>query len=112
MSLTLLLRCNDLNETRKLYQEVLGFNVTDSAKNILTVEKQGSKLIFTPLDLWKISSAFSGTVYITVADTDDYYAAVKDKAPIAWPCQDMSYGSREFGVTDCNGYYLAFRQQV
>ena len=112
MSLTLLLRCNDLDETRQFYQRVLGFNVTDSAENTLTVERQGSRLIFTPQDLWKINPAFSGTVYFTVADTDDYYAAVKDKAPMAWPLQDMSYGAREFGVTDCNGYHLAFQQRV
>jgi len=47
-----------------------------------------------------------------VADAAACYAAVKDKASIAWPLQHMPYGSTEFGVVDCNGYHLAFRQQA
>jgi len=47
-----------------------------------------------------------------VPDVDAYYATVKDAASVAWPLQDMPYGSREFGVVDCNGYHLAFQQQV
>jgi len=30
----------------------------------------------------------------------------------AWQLQDMPYGSREFGVRDCNGCHLAFAQQA
>lgn len=45
-------------------------------------------------------------------DVERYYAQVKDTVAISWPLQHMSYGSHEFGMTDCNGYCLAFRQQV
>jgi uncharacterized glyoxalase superfamily protein PhnB len=55
---------------------------------------------------------FSGTIYFTVPDADSYFATVKDKVAIAWPVQNMPYGSREFGVKDCNGYHLAFQQQA
>lgn len=56
--------------------------------------------------------ACSGTAYFTLADVDDYFARCQQRrAPLAWPLQEMSYGSREFGITDRNGYTLAFQQQ-
>jgi predicted enzyme related to lactoylglutathione lyase len=111
VSLTLLLRCSNLEETRTFYQSVLDFNVTDAAGTI-TVEKHGGKLIFTTQDLWENQPAFSGTIYFTVPDADGFFCSVKDKVNVAWPIQDMPYGSREFGIKDCNGYYLAFQQQL
>ncbi|MDN5870056.1 MAG: hypothetical protein L0H73_04975 [Nitrococcus sp.] len=111
MSLTLLLRCRDLEETREFYHSALGFNVFDSAEGTLTAEKHGGKLIFTSGDLWESPPAFSGTIYFTVTDADNYFASVQNKVVVAWPIQDMSYGSRAFGIKDCNGYHLAFQQQ-
>lgn len=112
MSVTLLLRCNNIEETRAFYASVLGFAVSDSAESTVTAEKHGGKLIFTAQDLWKSGPVCSGTIYFTVPDAPACYAALKDKAALAWPLQDMPYGGREFGVTDCNGYTLAFRQQA
>ena len=112
MSLTLLLHCHDLEETREFYQSVLGFNVRDSAEGTITAEKQGGTLIFTTGDLWEHPLGFSGTIYFTISDADGYFASLKDKVAVAWPIQDMSYGSREFGIRDCNGYHLAFQRQA
>lgn len=112
MSLSLLLRCNDLARTRAFYEQLPGFTVHASAENTLTVQAHGATLVFTAQDLWKRPLALSGTVYITVADVDACYAGMKDEAAIAWPLQDMPHGSREFALTDCNGYLLAFQQQV
>ena len=111
MSLTLLLRCSNLEETRTFYQSVLGFNVTDAAGTI-TAANHGGKLIFTTQDLWQSPPVFSGTIYFTVPDADGFFASIKDTVTLVWPIQDMPYGSREFGIKDCNGYYLAFQQQV
>lgn len=112
MSLTLLLRCDDLQETREFYRSVLGFSVMDSAENTLTVEKAGATLLFTEHDLWKSRPACSGTFYFSIADVDGFYAEVRNRTAIAWPLQEMPYGGREFGIDDCNGYCLAFRQQA
>ncbi len=111
MSLTLLLRCNDLPATRAFYQTVLGFDVRDSAEGTVTVEKFGGTVVFTGQDLWNGACGCAGTVYFSVHDVAAYYAGVRDHVTVAWPLQDMAYGSREFGVIDCNGYVLAFRQQ-
>lgn len=112
MPLTVLLHCPDLGETRKFYRSALGFDVRDTAEGTLTVERSGSALIFTSNNPWGCPPGFSGTLYFTVQDVDSYFASVKDKVPVLWPVQDMPYGSREFGVKDCNGYHLAFRQQA
>lgn len=110
MPLTILLRCSDYDETRRFYESALGFTVTISAEGTLTAELNGGKLIFTCSDLWEGAPRLSGTLYFTVPDVDIYFATVKERVNIAWPVQRTSYGSREFGVKDCNGYYLAFHQ--
>lgn len=110
MPITLLLRCRHLETTRDHYRHRLGFTVADSAELTFTAELDGSRLIFTEQDLWTAPVACSGTFYFVIADVERYYASIKDKADIVWPLQDMPYGSRDFGVRDCNGYHLAFTQ--
>lgn len=111
MSLTILLRCVDLQSTRDLYQSVLGFDSAATPGNTLTVSKQGARLVFTSQDLWAIEPCLSGTIYIPVADVDAYFSSVKDRVTLAWALQDMPYGSREFAIVDCNGYLIAFQQE-
>lgn len=112
MSLSILLRCLDLEQTRTFYESVLGFTVAATAENTMTVTKAGANLVFTQQDLWNLKPSFSGTIYITVADVDDYFSRIVGNAPIAWPLQSMPYGSREFAITDCNGYLIAFQQDA
>lgn len=111
MPLTILLRCRDLEDTRRFYQSALGFDVCDGDGGTLVAEHHGGALIFTSDDLWDGPPGFSGTLYFTVPDAESYFAVVKHKVAVAWPLQEMSYGSREFGIKDCNGYFLAFQQQ-
>ena len=112
MSVTLLLRCNDLEETRDFYESVLEFSAEDSSEGTLTVAKFGDKVVFTNADLWGKPTGLTGTIYFTIPDVDRYFSVVRDKADVAWPVQDMAYGSREFGIEDCNGYHIAFQQKV
>ena len=112
MPLTLLLLSRNLDETREFYQKALGFHVRDTAEGTLTVEQHGAALVFTSGDLWGTPPGFSGTIYFTVADADGVFDSVKDKVTVVWPIQNMSYGSREFGIRDCNGYHLAFQQRA
>ena len=110
MSVSLMLRCLNRAKTRAFYTAVLGFDAVDSAEASLTVRKEGGSLMFTEADLWQAAPTCTGTIYFSVADVDAYYLSVKDRAPLAWPLQDMDYGTREFAVTDCNGYLIAFQQ--
>lgn len=108
-ALTLLLRCESIQKTRDFYRSALGFSVTDSAEGTLTAERFKATLIFTSADLWGYAPQCSGTFYFTVPDLDRYYAEVIETLKPSWPLQIMPYGSREFGISDCNGYTLAFR---
>lgn len=112
MPLTALLRCHDLAETRDFYHRLLGATVSDTAHGTLSVSLHGAVLLFTAADLWGGAVGCSGTLYVTVANVDAYFAAVQGQVRVAWPVQDMDYGSREFGIQDCNGYHLAFQQQA
>ncbi len=111
MSLTLLLHCNDISATCSFYRDVLGFRVADTVEDTLTADCFGARLIFTASDLWQSTPFFSGTLYIEVEDLETLYASVEGNPNISWTLQDMPYGSREFGIKDCNGYLLAFRQK-
>ncbi|MEW9682934.1 VOC family protein [Pseudomonas sp. TE50-2] len=111
MPVTPLLRCSDLEATRRHYRDVLQFTVTDTAQSTLTVQLHDCSLLFTEQDLWRQAPGCAGTFYLVIEDVEGYYAKVREQADIAWPLQDTAYGSREFGVRDCNGYYLAFSQR-
>ncbi|WP_246195957.1 MULTISPECIES: VOC family protein [Pseudomonas] len=110
MPLTCLLRCNDLSRTREHYQRILGFAVSDGAESTLLVQLQDCRLTFTEQDLWGSAPGCTGTLYFALEDVQAYFDSIKERADIAWPLQDMPYGTREFGIRDCNGYYLAFMQ--
>ena len=110
MSLTILLHCNDLKATREFYESTLGFTMGETAEGTITAEKEGAKLLFTEQNLWGGAPSCTGTLYITIRDIDTFYDSVRDAAPMAWELQDMPYGSREFGIKDCNGYLIAFQQ--
>lgn len=111
MPLTILLQCHDLDTTRQFYRALPGFDVRDTADGTVTAELHGGVLIFTNDDLLESPPVFSGTIYFSVPDVDAYFTSIQDRVDIAWPLQDMSYGSREFGIRDSDGYHLAFRQQ-
>jgi catechol 2,3-dioxygenase-like lactoylglutathione lyase family enzyme len=112
MSLTLLLRCNDLAETARFYGEVLGFAVADTAERTATAERFGARIIFTEADLWGGEPSLTGTIYFTVPDLSDLFAQIGPRAAVEWGPEETAYGSREFAIRDCNGYYLAFREAV
>lgn len=110
MSLSLLLRCQNLIHTRDYYRDALEFNVTETSDLSLVISRFDVSIMFTELNLWENDLQMSGTIYISVPDVDRYFAQVQNKVDLAWELQDMPYGTREFALRDCNGYYLAFMQ--
>lgn len=111
MPLSLLLRCTDIEATRRFYAALPGFEIGDGDEGSLVVELRGQTLIFTALDLWQSPPLFTGTIYFSVPEVDAWHAQIAARLPLAWPLQDMPYGTREFAIRDGDGYYLAFRQQ-
>ena len=112
MTINLLLKCNDVPTTKTFYEEILEFNVSDSANETCTVEKDGGSLIFTSEELWSGYPNLTGTIYFFIEDVEEYYETIKDKAIIKWKLEDTSYGTREFGVKDYDEYTLAFARKL
>lgn len=110
MSLSLLLRCQNVAQTRDYYRNVLAFTVIETSALSLVVSRFNARIMFTELNPWESDLQMSGTIYFSVPNVDHYFAEVQDKIDIAWPLQDMPYGTREFALRDCNHYYLAFMQ--
>ena len=110
MAINLLMKCNDIEETKRFYSTALQFDVSDSAEDTCTVQKAGGTIIFSTSENLGASPGMSGTVYFFVPQVDEYFATVKNNVDLQWPLQEISYGAREFGIVDCNGYYLAFAQ--
>lgn len=109
--MNLLLRCLDTAATKAHYRDVLGFEVAEGAEGTVTASLGHATLVFTSADLWDGPPRFTGTVYIFVADLDAAFRRLRGRVELLWPPQEMSYGTREFAVRDCNGYVIAFAQR-
>lgn len=112
MNIQLLLKCHDVETTKSFYDEILGFNVSDSENNTCTVEKCGGKILFTSEELWSGYPKCTGTIYFFIDNIDEYYESIKEKAILMWPLENMPYGTREFGVKGYDEYILAFAQRI
>ena len=111
MTMSLLLKCGRVDETKAFYAEILGFEVSDSAEGTCTVQKEGGTIIFSDAKFWAGPPHCTGTIYFFLADVDRYYEEIKEKAIVRWPLESTAYGAREFAVKDCNEYTLAFAQK-
>ena len=112
MAINLLLKCHDTETTKSFYEDILGFNVSDTPGDTCTVEKEGGVITITKEDLWGGYPKCTGTIYCLIDDVDKYYESIKDKAIVLWPLQNMPYDTREFGVKDYDEYHLAFAQRI
>ncbi len=82
MTLRLLLRCRDRVQTAAFYAALPGFSSSAAAQDPLLVEGHGCMLLFTEQDVLKMEPAFSGTLYIAVADVDAMWEQVKGATAI------------------------------
>ncbi|HEY9196081.1 MAG TPA: VOC family protein [Mucilaginibacter sp.] len=55
---------------------------------------------------------FTGSLYIRTDKVESIWAELKDHAVICYPIETFSYGMREFGIYDYNGYLLQFGMPV
>lgn len=108
--MNLLLKCNDINETRDFYSNKMQFFVSDSTEETISAEIANDSLIFSEADNLGTEPQMSGTMYFFLPDVEAYYSSIKGLIEVLWPLQQMSYGTYEFGIKDCNGYHLAFVQ--
>ena len=111
MPLTMLLKCHDVKITQSFYKDILDFEIIDSNEQTCTVRKEDCTIVFTSEELWSGHPKCTGTLYFHIKDVETYYEAIKEKAIIVWPLQEMPYGIKEFGVKDYDEYHIAFAQK-
>ena len=61
---------------------------------------------------WEAGKPISGsfTFHCDVENVDDSYGELAGKAPISFEMRETSYGAREFGVHDPDGYSVTLSQ--
>jgi predicted enzyme related to lactoylglutathione lyase len=111
----------DLETSLAFYGDLLGFECTrhgeppdfavavrDEAILLLSQAPPGAKLVPN----WQVVEGM-WNVYVRVDDADAIYAEVQDRGcPIDYSIANKPHGFREFGVTDPDGYDIAFGQPL
>jgi uncharacterized glyoxalase superfamily protein PhnB len=116
---TPMLEAENLRATIGFYTEILQFECVDILPNATNptwayLEKDGIGLMFTRRseDAPTGKTSLTGSLYFHVADIEETWTQLKDKAEIEYPLQDFDYGMREFAIRDPNGYLLQFGNET
>ena len=107
-----MLRTKDLTGTVQFWTERLGFTCDGVSEEdgwaSLSRDEVGLMVaapnVHVPFD----TPGFTGSFYFNVDNVTALWAAVKDRAKIAYPMEEFHYGMREFAIYDNNGYMLQF----
>jgi uncharacterized glyoxalase superfamily protein PhnB len=110
-----MLETNNLEQTVEFYAQNLGFVCKgfypDEANACWASLWNGdSEIAFSLKDAQK--PMLTGSIYLHVKNADELWELLKNKVEIVYPIENMSYGMREFGIRDCNGYVLNIGQDI
>ena len=105
-----LLRVRDLDATIAFYRDILGFHLRWREGNTASVQHGKVGLLFSTGSNLGAGPAMSGTLYFYPDSVEELWQLVHGRVHVEWPLQVMDYGTREFGIRDCNGYILAFAE--
>jgi uncharacterized glyoxalase superfamily protein PhnB len=111
------LRVTDLDRAASFYTDVLGFAVCwrsandGGGENVMLESGETSLLLSTGAHLGD-TPAFTGTLYFNMTGVQEFFERIKDRVEIVWPLENMEYGQKEFGIRDCDGYLLAFAEEL
>ncbi|HEX5450236.1 MAG TPA: VOC family protein [Gaiellaceae bacterium] len=111
----------DLDRSVAFYRDLLGFECTlhgeppnfavakrDDAIFLLSLAPAGAALV----PHWHVVEMM-WNAYVRLDNADAYYAEVQERGcPIDYSLYDAPHGFREFGVTDPDGYDIAFGQPL
>lgn len=109
------IQVNNMEESKKFYSEVLGFELDKSPNDHAVVFKSKSGAIFalrTPLvDLNSVSRLGWGVLlWFGVDNIDEYYREVRQKTNVVREMQDTPFG-KTFLVADPDGYVITIQQK-
>lgn len=116
----------DLAKSLAFYKDTLGFTVVSAlpqtTPHVFAWVQRGGVHIFLndlatvqkdPVQAKRYKPGPGGiAIYVLLTGVDDLYGAIKGKATVTEPIETKAYGSREFTVTDPDGYVLTFSEQI
>ena len=114
-AITPVLRVADLQRSIDWYTRLLDFAVLWRAdndgggENCMLESGKTSLMLSTGPHLGE-KPGFSGTLYFETTGVDELYQRIKQQVDVVWPLEQMSYGTREFGIRDPDRYILAFAE--
>lgn len=122
-SLTPMLETNDVGQTIRFYENVLGFSCSgkfpdDGQPTWASLCRDGIEIMFSARNEHRAETAafaqpmLTGSLYLKTDDVDALWEQIKDKVTIEYPIESFAYGMREFAMRDCNGYLLQFGQEL
>jgi len=110
------LNTKDIKGTLEYYTELLDFECDsqDEQEGWVSVSRDGVNITFSVPGPQEVSdsASFSGSVYIHADDVDTIWERIKGRVKICYPLESFTFGNREFGIYDNNGYLLRFGQTV
>ena len=111
-ALTPMLRTWDLPATVEFYTGVLGFTCDSRSETWASLKRNRVGLMLSVQNHHERDQApaFTGSLYFRTDKVDEFWLAVKDRARVCYAIETFSYGMREFGIYDNNGYLLQFGQ--
>lgn len=112
--MTPMLTTEDIRGTIEYYTELLDFQCDshDEEWGWASVSRDGINIVFSdpnaPVPFER--AEFSGSVFIYADDVDAIWERIKGRVKICYPLESFTFGKREFGIYDNNGYLLKFGQ--
>jgi uncharacterized glyoxalase superfamily protein PhnB len=116
---------NDVAASTRFYQDVLGFQITqtvpDQAPHVFVwLERDGVPVFLNARhaaaedypDVMKRPAGGTAALFFIVSDVDALHAAIAPRATVIMPLKTQFYGLREFAVTDPDGHILTFAERV
>jgi len=116
-----------IDRSLAFYRDVLGFSVTMSVPDeapfvFVWLQRDGVSVYLNDLAAAKrdspdhlpasvVSGASGVSLFFHVEGIDDFWSAIKDRAPIAMPLTVQWYGMTEFSVVDPDGYVVTFAER-
>lgn len=124
-NITANLMVNDINETIKYYQEVLGFTLLKTVpentypdwammkKNEGTIMFQSKKSLSQELNIMRQRNPGGGTtLYIKLTDLSGYFEAIEEKVEVISDIEHTPYDTKEATIIDINGYIITFAEDL
>ena len=116
----------NVNKTIKFYTEILDFQMVmampqEADEYCFAIMHNGDveimleeqKTLEEEVSYFK-DKAIGGTftMYIETSDVEKRYNDLKEKVTVVKELQDTCYKTKEFGITDNNGYVLVFAEKL